>query len=627
MAAPGVKIKEIDLSTRIPNFPGVYGAMVIDAIRGPVDKPVLISNETELLRAFTLNETIPIGSSTGYYEALTFLQNSDKLWLKRVAGAGALYGGATIQQASDGTTTNGDLDGAGELDPTTFTFTVGAGAEAFLIYADSPGAWDEGIGIQIHNIHTKETIDGSSGVTVATPSVITVSDQNWVSGEAVKVRPDTGATLPTGLTEGTTYYVHVPVPATDTAIELALNQADAISGDNTVGVSVAGTGNFFLEAVKVVEEPDSFLLEVYKLSNPTEPVESFYLSRDQEKKDGFNRSIYVETTLESSEYIRALDNTAVADTEYPKSQPITLYLNGGVDGATAVTGEYQDAVEEFSSKETYPLTVIMDGGFHNAAYQNYIIGIAEDRADCVAFIGTPIAQETATGYLNNIVDWKNDNINTSSYGALYTPHVTITDKFNDRDITIGPSGFAGGALSSTAFNYEAWYAPAGDIRGAVNGKDVNIRLTNSDMDFLYLNYINPIRYSPTKGIAIYGQKTLINRPSSLDRLNVRLLITVIQPSIATLLENFLFEFNDTETRAILGNKIESFLEGVKARQGLFDFRVIVDDSNNTDQDIANNILNIDVYIKPNQATEFVNFTTIVTGRDVSFELAESIITG
>lgn len=617
MPAPGVTIKEIDLSTRIPNFEGIYGVMVIDSERGPTDKPVLVSNESQLLREYTLDEAVNISFSTGYFEALAFLESSNKLWVKRVAGTGALSGGVTVSNGS--TTTVNAVLATGEADPSTHTPVTD---EAMLIHASSVGIWSgdagaSGVGFKLHNERSVEDIDSTTDLVGALITLNTPA-QEWVTGEPVTVRPKDAGVLPTSLVQGTTYYVKY-VDGDD------INLTATIGGAAIADVVTGASGSFYIDAVNKVEEPDSFKLEVFRYADQVNPIETFYLSRDTAKKDGYGKNIYVETRMEASRYLRINDNTLVANTVLPKSQPQIIFLDGGVDGASATTGQCQTAIAEFSAKETYPITVIMDGGIDFIGYKNALLTLAGNRGDCVAYLGNPQSVETsATTYVTDIIDWK-ATLNTSSYGALFTPSCKVYDKYNDRELYIGASGFAGSALANTAYNYEAWYAPAGDTKGFLNSTDVNIRFTQADMDLLYDNYINPIKYSPTKGVAIYGQKTLINRPTALDRLSTRLAITIIQPRIAELLESFLFEFNDDSTRGIVTNKIEAYLEGVKARRGVYDFRVVVDDTNNTDEDIDNHILNVEVYIKPNQVTEFINFTTIITNRGISFDSASTAL--
>lgn len=145
------------------------------------------------------------------------------------------------------------------------------------------------------------------------------------------------------------------------------------------------------------------------------------------------------------------------------------------------------------------------------------------------------------------------------------------------------------------------------------------------MDYLYDNGINPLRFAPGRGILINGQKTLLSRPSALDRLNVRMLLIVIEPAIASALEDFLFELNTAATRAIVTSMISSYMENIKARNGVYDYQVTCDDTNNSAEDIDNYTMNVWLFVKPTKSVEYIPFTVIITRTGTSFQLAAEAI--
>lgn len=155
--------------------------------------------------------------------------------------------------------------------------------------------------------------------------------------------------------------------------------------------------------------------------------------------------------------------------------------------------------------------------------------------------------------------------------------------------------------------------------------DCRRRFTSGEMDYLYDNGINPIRFAPGRGILIWGQKTLSARPSALDRLNVRLLLIVIEPAIAYALEDFMFEINDAGTRSIVTAMIQSYMNDIKGRRGVYDFRVVCDDTNNTPEDIDNYRMNVWLFVQPTKAVEEIPFKTIITRTGMSFELAAELV--
>jgi phage tail sheath protein FI len=137
------------------------------------------------------------------------------------------------------------------------------------------------------------------------------------------------------------------------------------------------------------------------------------------------------------------------------------------------------------------------------------------------------------------------------------------------------------------------------------------------MDILYNNQINPIRYAPGRGIVIWGQKTLLARPSSLDRLNVRLLLIVVEPALKEFLEDYLFEFNDAPTRSEITVKIEGYLENIRGRRGVFTYDVNCDETNNTPTVIDNNELICDVFLQPNKSAEIIPLRIILLSTGAS----------
>lgn len=779
----GVNVSTLDLSTRVPAFPGVFGGIVIPAKKGPLNQAVLVTNESQFLRVFTPNEKVEVGYDLAYYSAIAYLSKSDKLWVVRVANS-AYYAGASFktvtsttenqalpvnQQLADPSAysfdSNPDVpdasertqfdtvadvvtpaiaevssittiaDSSGSLDATYFILYDDAGSVAFWYDIDNSGttapagALSADRQVEISTVNTDDdefnvatksqaVIDGDSafGATVAS-NVITVT--NAVGGVVANASDgDTGFTIAT-TTEGVDaisslhqkFFViydqagsvgvwfdvgnqgasaPAGVGALDRAIavttivagdsasdvatkiaaavdadsqfsgsassnELVIEDAnagertDATAGDSgfTVNVLIQGSSlvnnidelflihganegvwgndisiaivNFSDDEDNILDN-ETFRIEVYQGTNLATPVEEFQVSRIQGKLDGFGRNLYIEEVLQASEYIRANDNTAVDDSIIPKSQLSPISMNGGDDGSAVTDSEMQLGADSLANPDDLLVTVLMDGGRTSVAYQRYIDGIAQNRKDCVAVLSVPFAKEASSSYLTEIVDYRKTELNlNSSFSALYTPHVSIFDKFNDRNIYVSPDGYAAGAISETASNFEIWFPPAGLRRGLINVLDVRRRFTKGERDVLYNAGINPIRFAPGQGIAIWGQKTLSSRPSALDRLNVRLLLIAIQPAIAQALEDFLFELNDAGTRSIARSRVESFMDNIRGRRGVTDFLVKADSDNNSAEDIDNNRMNLDLYIKPTRSLEFINFRTIIVSTGDSFE--------
>ena len=290
------------------------------------------------------------------------------------------------------------------------------------------------------------------------------------------------------------------------------------------------------------------------------------------------------------------------------------------------------AADAFTNSDTYPLTVFMDGGWATPAFQKHIDMIAQNRHDCVCMLSVPYDKEASANYLNDIVDyWMNILNLSSSFSALYTPHVKVYDKYNDRGLYVSPEGYAAAAVSFTAMNYEMWFPVAGFRRGQVNVLDLRRRFSKGEMDYLYDGAvsggggINPLRFAPGRGILIWGQKTLLGRPSSLSRLNVRLLLCVIEPAIAKTLEDFLFELNDSATRAQVTSIINDYMTIVQARRGVYSFDVVCDDTNNPPAVIDQYQMVVDLYIQPIQSVEYIPFRVIITRTGSSLTLNQAAV--
>jgi phage tail sheath protein FI len=163
---------------------------------------------------------------------------------------------------------------------------------------------------------------------------------------------------------------------------------------------------------------------------------------------------------------------------------------------------------------------------------------------------------------------------------------------------------------------EPWFAPAGINRGGLgNVVRAEKKLSQANRDTLYTNKVNPISTFPGTGVVVYGQKTLQTKASALDRVNVRRLLIAVKSYISQVANNLVFEQNTIATRTSFLNQVNPYLESVQQRQGLFAFRVIMDDSNNTPDVIDRNQLVGQIYLQPTKTAEFIylDFNILPTG--------------
>lgn len=381
--------------------------------------------------------------------------------------------------------------------------------------------------------------------------------------------------------------------------------------------------DFEQSCAELVKEPGAFMLLLYKkYGDQFLEVERHVCSRNEAHVDGYGRNIYVEKVLESSNYVRWKDNKAVNSNVYPCNQSTYAKLTGGSLGHAATTGEHIIALRKLLNKRRYPVTLIMDAGWSIPAYQQAIIDVAESRGTTLGILSTPEDIERSANYLEDLVNYRRRQLITStSHAALYSPHVKIYDEYNDREIYISPTGHVGACISDTATNYEPWYAPAGNRRGVLNVLGVAREFNEGDEDYLYDTGINPIDYHETYGIRIWGQKTLLTRACALDRVNVRMLLISIEPAIDEFMQDFVFEFNDEESRQAVVDGLTPYLESVKARRGLYKFEIICDTTNNTNEVIDANELIADIPIWPKKVGEKVTGRLTINSTGATFSLS------
>jgi hypothetical protein len=255
------------------------------------------------------------------------------------------------------------------------------------------------------------------------------------------------------------------------------------------------------------------------------------------------------------------------------------------------------------------------------------------------FISDPIRHVFVTGDNYKTLDNKTKNFSqniywplrnlygayNSSYATAYANWVRVTDTFSSKNVWLPFSGYAAAMItSSDAANYQ-WSAPAGLNRGVINGLvDIGVNPQQKQRDLLYKVSLNPLVFFPNDGFVVMGQKTLLKSPSAFDRLNVRRLFLFLEKSVLNTSQYFVFEPNTTFTRNRLVNTIAPVFELAKNTQGLFDYLIVCNETNNTPSIIDDNTLVVDIYIKPVRTAEFilVNFFCTKTSQNFN-ELLQS----
>lgn len=299
-------------------------------------------------------------------------------------------------------------------------------------------------------------------------------------------------------------------------------------------------------------------------------------------------------------------------------------LSGGTDDFNSTAGNIVAAYSLYTNVDQYDVSLVPVGNV-SASTASTIVGLlGEGRKDCVVFIspsdnGDPITSlgDTAT---NAIIQYRNDTNINSSYAVMDSGWKYQYDRYNDAYRWVPLNGDIAGLCARTDYTADPWFSPGGFNRGQVkNVVKLGFNPSQADRDVLYVAGVNPVVNFPGQGVVLYGDKTMLTRPSAFDRINVRRLFIVLEKAIATAAKFQMFEFNDSFTRAQFRNLVEPFLRDVQGRRGVTDFRVKCDENNNTGEVIDRNEFIADIFIKPNRSINFITLNFVAARSSVSFE--------
>jgi hypothetical protein len=274
---------------------------------------------------------------------------------------------------------------------------------------------------------------------------------------------------------------------------------------------------------------------------------------------------------------------------------------------------YGRAIAALSNADEFDINMVVTPGVIQRLHPSVatdVLDMVEQRNDCFYIMDT-------TAFSDSIADANIEaNKIDSNMAATYYPWVKTIDVNTNKLIAVPPSVLLPGVFAANDRVAAEWFAPAGLNRGGLLGAvSVQNRLTQSEKDSLYENKVNPIVQFPGQGIVVFGQKTLQDKPSALDRINVRRLLLTVRKYIASTSRYLVFEQNTSTTRNRFLNIVNPYLESIQQRQGLYAFRVVMDDTNNTPDVIDRNIMKGAIYLQPTKTAEFIqiDFNILPTG--------------
>jgi hypothetical protein len=632
--SPGVLVVERDLTNSIPAVATSIGGYAGAFQWGPVLDPLTIGSELELVKTFGKPNSEVAAS---FFSASNFLGYSNNL--KVVRNVGTLAKNAVDVQS--GTVTDIDISAGGSGYSGTATVVIGAPDDPSGVQAVATATIGGGAitAITITNPGSgylsapaaSITGNGTGATLVATVTLAgalvkneTHWEDNFSAGEGVHGL--WAAKYPGEL--GNSILVSIADSASYAAWDYKDNFEEA-PGTSAFAADLQGTDD---ELHIIVVDAGGLLTGV-----PGTILETWaHVSKASNAKTEAGANNYYKEVLRGSKYIWWMDHPtagltgtaawgSTASSAFKTlDDAYTVTLSGGVDDNVLTDGEVQAGFDLFANANLIDVNLLFIGPASLAVGKYVIENIAEVRKDCIVFVSPSLAAvyNNQGDEADDIVDERVDasfNVN-SSYGVMDDNWKKQYDKYNDtfRWVPLNPD--VAGLCARTDTTNDPWWSPAGYNRGQVkNVHQLAWSAEDADRDTLFSKGINSVITTRGQGTLLYGDKTLLAKPSAFDAINVRRLFIVLEKAIAIAAKFMLFEFNDNFTRAQFRSMVEPFLRDVQGRRGIYEFHVVCDTSNNTGEVIDRNEFVGDIYIKPARAIRNIKLNFIATRTGVSFE--------
>ncbi len=557
--SPGVTISEVDLTTVIPAVATSIAAYAGNFRWGPVNEIVNLSDETQLVDRFGGPDA---NTFVDFFSVANFLAYSNNIRVVRADGA------------------SGGLKNAGN-------------GSAILVRneVDYANNWFDGVSAAANS--TGPFIARYPGA-VGNSLRYSICDAN------------------TTVFDAWTFKTQFPtVPSTSTYVN-----ARGGANDEIHMIVIDKDGKF-------TGTPGS-ILEKYE-----------YLSRAYDaKKDDGSSNYWKDVINNGSRYLRWISEPRSAQlsgataNQYSNvstinfavsSSNLTIGLSGGSDNVPA-DANVQTAYTYFSNADEVDIGLIISGQY-GSTIVNQLTALAEERKDCMVFC-SPKRTDVVDKYgseVNNILTTR-AGFTSSSYTVMDSGWKYQYDKYNDTYRYVPLNADIAGLCAKTDKDKDPWFSPGGLNRGFIkNIVKLAFNPSKTQRDLLYVDQVNPVVTFSGIGTVLYGDKTLLTRPSAFDRINVRRLFIVLEKSISASAKYSLFEFNDSFTRAQFVNLVEPYLRDIQGRRGITDFRVVCDETNNTQEIIDRNEFVGDIYVKPARSVNFIQLNFVATRTGINFD--------
>jgi hypothetical protein len=351
-----------------------------------------------------------------------------------------------------------------------------------------------------------------------------------------------------------------------------------------------------------------------------------------------NRSNYLRVSAVNYTTPNFFDNAGVFKPQYTASIPVnasgtfggaigdipggvnfynTIGIVGNNNSQGLVGSDYDNMIDLFTNTDDYKFNILFTPGLYSAAPfagpVSDLIQIAQNRGDFI-YVIDPVAYGSTISQASSAAGSRD-----TSYGAMYWPWVQVVEPSTGEYVWVPASVSIAGVYAYNDSVAEPWFAPAGINRGGLNTVvRAEKKLSQGNRNDLYAAKVNPIATFPGQGVVVYGQKTLQLRASALDRVNVRRLLIALKSYISQIANTLVFEQNTIATRNQFLSQVNPYLTSVQQRQGLYAFKVIMNETNNGPDIIDRNELVGQIYLQPTKTAEFIYLDFNVTPTGASF---------
>ena len=629
--SPGVSVSEIDLTTVVPAVSTTIGGVAGHFLWGPVEQPVLISSEDQLVAQFNKPNS---NNFESFYSASNFLSYSNALYVVRATNASQTnaYTKASNTAASLIVKSEEDYDanynsGISNVGPYIAKYPGALGNSLKVSVCATPAAYES-------------TLSGTFSITANTKTITFSANQasTLTVGDVLQIGSATGikrahhvASVAANGTSATLRDTYIgDTLAANTSLTRQWEFASVTQRSPGTTAYTANTGGSGDGMHVVVSDEDGEwtgtkrqVLEVFENVSKASDAKTATGATNYYKEVINSQSRYLFWAAHDGSASNA-GNAAAGTTFGGSSTPVTDNFVFGASVTSVTAADTITAYSKFKNKDEYDISLLVTGSHGQTVVTDIINNIAEVRKDCIVCVSPQrndcVNNSTYEGKeVDDIVAYRN-TLPSSNYVVMDGNWKYQYDKYNDVYRWIPCNADVAGTMVTTDSTRDPWFSPAGFQRGRIkNVVKLAYNPRQAERDDLYKNSVNPIVTFAGQGSVLFGDKTLVNQPSAFDRINVRRLFIVLEKAISVAAQSSLFEINDDFTRAQFRNLVEPFLRDVKGRRGISDFSVVCDSTNNDGQVIDNNQFVCDIYIKPNRSINFVqlNFVAVRTGVEFS----------